>query len=133
MLEPGSIPAKGQRLVPNLAVSTMHGRAQRADLQGERAGLAPDLAAECVSTSSMAAALLLVLSVCVWHHCGPVLIGSLCLEFSGPQRENEFAGLEAKPPGGGAEATCQCSRSVCTRDKQRQRPDLTEAVLQLSQ
>lgn len=65
MLEPGSIPAKGQRLVPNLAVSTMHGRAQRADLQGERAGLAPELAAECVSTSSMAAALLLVLSVCV--------------------------------------------------------------------
>lgn len=55
MLEPGSIPAKGQRLVPNLAVSTTHGRAQRADLQGERARLAPELAAECVSTSSMAA------------------------------------------------------------------------------
>lgn len=29
-------------------------------------------------------------------------------------------------------ATCQCSRSVCTCDKQRQRPDLTEGVLQLS-
>lgn len=131
MLEPGSIPTKGQRLVPNMAVSTKHWRGRRAELQGERAGLAPELAAECVSTFWMAAGFA-VGAGCVWHRCGAVLTGSLCLEFSGLRIENELERLEAKPPRGGAESNLSVLSSVCTHDKQRQRPDLTEGVLQLS-
>lgn len=103
MLEPGSIPTKGQRLVPNLVISTKHGRRLRADPRDERAGSTGTSSRMChyfLDSSRLSC----WCSVCVWHLCGPVLIGSLCLEISGPQRENEFAGLEAKPPRRGGES-----------------------------
>lgn len=68
----------------------------------------PELAAELFSTSLLAAGFALGAQG-VWHYCGPVscapaIIGSLCLEISGPRMENELAGLQAKLPGGVAES-----------------------------
>lgn len=67
VLEAGSILTKGQRLVPNVALPIKH-REQTVLVCRAR----PELAVECPLPAVIGAQW-------VWHHCGPVLLGSLCL------------------------------------------------------